>query len=35
MRDGAAVETARINGVMQPTHGTARLQPDGTWGIVN
>jgi surface antigen len=35
MRDGAAVEAARINGVMQPTHGTACLQPDGTWGIVS
>jgi hypothetical protein len=27
--------TARINGVMQPTYGTACLQPDGTWRIVN
>lgn len=27
--------TVTVNGVPQPTYGTACLQPDGTWRIVN
>jgi len=27
--------TAIVNGVQQPTHGTACLQADGSWRIVN
>lgn len=27
--------TAMVDGVQQPTHGTACLQPDGSWRIVN
>jgi hypothetical protein len=27
--------TAIVDGVQQPTHGTACLQPDGSWRIVN
>ena len=27
--------SAIVNGVQQPVHGTACLQPDGTWRVVN
>lgn len=27
--------TVTVNGVPQPTYGTACLQPDGTWRVVN
>jgi hypothetical protein len=27
--------TVRVDGVPQPSHGTACLQPDGTWRVVN